>query len=112
MLSRKLEAAEAEITRLRLRLDGRAVPYYAVLSEFFSSKLEKFIPPDHTCTCKYIALSPFQAIFVAVTYSRSSKQPQKKLSCQFKAQPSFKNLNKLFPSRRQRPLLTIRNFKV
>lgn len=34
-MSRKLQAAEAEVVRLRLRIDGRPVPYYTVLKEFF-----------------------------------------------------------------------------
>lgn len=51
-LSRKLQAAEAEVMRLRLRIDGRPVPYYTVLKEFFPSKQDKFVPPDHTCICK------------------------------------------------------------
>jgi hypothetical protein len=50
-MSRKLQAAEAEIVRLRLRIDGRPVPYYTVLKEFFPSKNDKFMPPDHICTC-------------------------------------------------------------
>jgi hypothetical protein len=50
-LSRKLEVAEAEITRLKLRVEGRPVPYYAVMAEFFQNKLEKFVPADHVCTC-------------------------------------------------------------
>lgn len=50
-MSRKLQAAEAEIVKLRLRIDGRPVPYYTVLKEFFPSKNEKFVPSDHTCTC-------------------------------------------------------------
>ena len=43
--------AEAEVVRLRLRIDGRPVPYYAVLKEFFATRQEKFIPPDHICAC-------------------------------------------------------------
>lgn len=55
-LSRKLQAAEAEVVRLRLRIDGRPVPYYTVLKEFFPSKQDKFVPPDHTCICNDIYL--------------------------------------------------------
>lgn len=51
MLVRKLEKAEADVTRLRLRIDGRAVPYFTVLKEHFPQKLEKFVPPNHSCVC-------------------------------------------------------------
>lgn len=51
-LSRKLQVAEAEVARLRLRINGRPMPYYTVLAEFFPTKLDKFVPPEHNCTCK------------------------------------------------------------
>jgi hypothetical protein len=51
LLNRKLEKAEAEVIRLRLRIDGRPVPYYTVLKEHFPQKLEKFVPSNHLCVC-------------------------------------------------------------
>lgn len=48
--------AEAEVARLRLRIDGRPTPYYAVLKEFFATRQEKFVPPDHICTCNICCL--------------------------------------------------------
>lgn len=48
--------AEAEVARLRLRIDGRPTPYYTVLKEFFATRQEKFVPPDHICTCNICCL--------------------------------------------------------
>lgn len=50
-LAESLERAESELQRLKLRVEGRPVPYYKVVSEFFSDKLGNFVEPEHTCTC-------------------------------------------------------------
>lgn len=50
-LAESLERAESEVQRLKLRVEGRPVPYYKVVNEFFSDKLGNFVEPEHTCTC-------------------------------------------------------------
>ena len=55
-LAESLERAETELQRLRLRVEGRPVPYYKVVNEFFSDKLGNFVEPDHTCTCNICCL--------------------------------------------------------
>lgn len=51
-----MERAESELQRIKLRVEGRAVPYYKVIQEFFSDKLANFIEPDHVCTCNVCCL--------------------------------------------------------
>ena len=55
-LSESLDRAESELQRLKLRVDGRPVPYYKVVSEFFSDKLGNFVEPNHVCTCNVCCL--------------------------------------------------------
>jgi len=66
ILNRKLERAEAEVTRLELRIDGRAVPYFMVLKEYFPGKLDKFVAPDHTCVCN-VCCKDIESIKLAAT---------------------------------------------
>ena len=65
-LNRKLERAEAEVCRLKLRIDGRAAPYFMVLKEYFPGKLDKFVPPDHTCVCN-VCCKDIESIKMAAT---------------------------------------------
>ena len=47
-LSRKLEKAEADLSRLRLRVESRGAPYYHVIKEHFpADALKKFVDPNH-----------------------------------------------------------------
>ena len=40
------------MNRLKLRKEGRSVPYYTVVKQHFSEReLEKLVDPDHTCAC-------------------------------------------------------------
>lgn len=51
-----MERAESELQRLKLRIEGRPVPYYKVVNEFFEEKLGNFIEPNHTCSCNVCCL--------------------------------------------------------
>lgn len=55
-LVKNLERAEGELQRLQLKVEGRPVPYYKVVSEFFSDKLNTFVEPSHQCTCNVCCL--------------------------------------------------------
>lgn len=55
-LVKKLERAEGELQRLQLKVECRPVPYYKVVSEFFSDKLNNFVEPSHQCTCNVCCL--------------------------------------------------------
>ena len=57
MFGADLERAESELQRLRLRVEGRPVPYYRVVNEFFSEKLGNFVEPDHKCACNVCCLN-------------------------------------------------------
>ena len=52
----KLQRTEDELQRLRLRLDGRPIPYYKVVHEFFTDKLQNFVEREHICTCNVCCL--------------------------------------------------------
>ena len=53
-VTKKLEQAESEIQRLRLRVEARPSPYYQVISAFFPDK--KAVEPEHVCTCNICCL--------------------------------------------------------
>lgn len=36
---------------MQLRYEGRDIPYYRVIGEFFDKKLGNFVEKDHICQC-------------------------------------------------------------